>query len=90
MNIAEIRTKYLEYFKARKHVVIPSAPLVPQNDPTTLVVCARLADPAYTVTFDTLVPDADIAVVEYALNTRPRKRLKWRTPLEARGGALRG
>ena len=36
MNIAEIRTKYLEYFKARKHVVIPSAPLVPQNDPTTL------------------------------------------------------
>ena len=36
MNINEIRTKYLEYFEARKHVVIPSAPLVPQNDPTTL------------------------------------------------------
>jgi alanyl-tRNA synthetase len=36
MNIAEIRTKYIEYFKARKHVEIPSASLVPQNDPTTL------------------------------------------------------
>ncbi|MBI4087935.1 alanine--tRNA ligase [Candidatus Kaiserbacteria bacterium] len=36
MNINEIRTKYFEYFKAQKHVVIPSAPLVPQNDPTTL------------------------------------------------------
>lgn len=36
----------------------------------------------------TLVPDADIAAVEYALNTRPRKRLKWRTPLEVWSGAL--
>jgi alanyl-tRNA synthetase len=36
MNINEVRTKYFEYFKARGHVVIPSASLVPQNDPTTL------------------------------------------------------
>ena len=36
MNISEIRAKYLEYFKARGHAVIPSASLVPQNDPTTL------------------------------------------------------
>ena len=36
MTINEIRTKYLEFFKARGHIVIPSAPLVPQNDPTTL------------------------------------------------------
>lgn len=36
----------------------------------------------------TLVPAADIAAVEYALNTRPRKRLKWRTPLEVWSGAL--
>jgi alanyl-tRNA synthetase len=38
MNINEIRTKYLEFFKARGHVIIPSASLVPQNDPTTLFV----------------------------------------------------
>ncbi len=36
----------------------------------------------------TLIPDADIAAVEYALNTRPRKRLKWKTPLEVWSGAL--
>ncbi len=36
MTINEIRTKYFEYFKARGHTVIPSASLVPQNDPTTL------------------------------------------------------
>ena len=36
MTINEIRTKYLEFFKACGHTIIPSAPIVPQNDPTTL------------------------------------------------------
>lgn len=36
MTAQEIRTKYLEFFKARGHKVIPRALLVPQNDPTTL------------------------------------------------------
>ena len=36
MTAAQIRQKYLDFFKARGHVVIPSSPLVPENDPTTL------------------------------------------------------
>ena len=36
MTVNEIRAKYLAYFEARKHTIIPSAPIVPQNDPTTL------------------------------------------------------
>lgn len=36
MNAQEIRTKYLEFFKDRGHVVIPRANLVPKEDPTTL------------------------------------------------------
>lgn len=32
----DIRAKYLKFFKDRGHVEIPSAPLVPENDPTTL------------------------------------------------------
>jgi len=36
MNAQEIRKAYLEYFKSKKHVIIPRANLVPQNDPTTL------------------------------------------------------
>ncbi len=36
MTPNEVRTKYLEFFKARGHAIIPSAPLVPENDPTTL------------------------------------------------------
>ncbi|MEK7091262.1 MAG: alanine--tRNA ligase [Patescibacteria group bacterium] len=32
----DIRAKYIKFFKDRGHVEIPSAPLVPENDPTTL------------------------------------------------------
>jgi IS30 family transposase len=39
--------------------------------------------------FDT-IPDEDIRLVEYLLNNRPRKRLGWRTPLEALSVALGG
>lgn len=32
----ELRKKYLDFFAANGHAVIPGAPLVPNNDPTTL------------------------------------------------------
>lgn len=36
MKVNEIRSKYLEFFVAREHAIVPSASLVPENDPTTL------------------------------------------------------
>jgi len=36
MQLSEIRKKYLDFYTARGHVVIPSASLIPENDPTTL------------------------------------------------------
>ncbi len=33
---ADIRQKYLDFFKSKWHVIIPSAPVVPENDPTVL------------------------------------------------------
>lgn len=36
------------------------------------------------------ITDEEIGVIEFALNTRPRKRLGWKTPLQVWGGALRG
>lgn len=36
MKSAEVRRRFIEFYKKRGHVVIPSAPLVPENDPTTL------------------------------------------------------
>jgi alanyl-tRNA synthetase len=36
MTVNELRKKYLEYFKQKGHKIIPSASLIPENDPTTL------------------------------------------------------
>src|SRR3989338_7552274 len=36
MTLNEIRSKYLAYMEKQGHVIIPSASLVPENDPTTL------------------------------------------------------
>ena len=36
MNALELRNKYLDYFKRHGHKVIPSAPLIPENDPSVL------------------------------------------------------
>ena len=36
MTVAEVRSKYLAFFKERGHTIIPSAPIVPGNDSTTL------------------------------------------------------
>ncbi len=35
-NSKEIRQKFLDFFKTKNHSIIPSAPLVPENDPTAL------------------------------------------------------
>ena len=36
MTTADIRAKFLEFFKQNGHAVIPSASLIPENDPTVL------------------------------------------------------
>lgn len=42
MKANEIREKFLEFFKAKGHTVIPSASLVPENDPTVLFTTAGM------------------------------------------------
>ena len=42
MTAKEIRQKYLEFFKEKGHSVIPSAPLLPENDPTVLFTTAGM------------------------------------------------
>lgn len=36
MTLSEVRSRFLAFYKARGHAVIPSAPIVPESDPTTL------------------------------------------------------
>ena len=42
MKAIEIRKKYLEFFKKHGHTVIPSAPLIPENDPSVLFTTAGM------------------------------------------------
>jgi alanyl-tRNA synthetase len=42
MKAEEIVKKYLEFFKERGHAVIPSAPLIPKEDPSTLFITAGM------------------------------------------------
>ena len=41
-SLNDIRSTFLDYFGGRDHAVTPSAPLVPQNDPTLLFVNAGM------------------------------------------------
>ena len=42
MKAIEIRKKYLEFFQKHGHAVIPSAPLIPENDPSVLFTTAGM------------------------------------------------
>ena len=42
MNAIELRRKYIEFFEKHGHKAIPSAPVVPENDPTVLFTTAGM------------------------------------------------
>lgn len=42
MKSSEIRQRYLKFFEKRGHVIIPSASLVPENDPSSLFTTAGM------------------------------------------------
>jgi len=42
MNAAEIRTKFTEYFEKQGHIVLPSSPVVPGDDPTLMFTNAGM------------------------------------------------
>lgn len=36
MTVSDVRARFLAFYEKRRHAIIPSAPIVPGNDPTTL------------------------------------------------------
>lgn len=42
MLTGQIRTHFLDYFRQQQHIIVPSAPLIPQGDPTLLFVNAGM------------------------------------------------
>ena len=43
MKSKEIRSKFLEFFKSKEHLVVPSAPMVVKNDPTLMFINSGMA-----------------------------------------------
>ncbi|NLJ55810.1 MAG: alanine--tRNA ligase [Firmicutes bacterium] len=43
MKSSEIRAKFLDFFRGKDHLVLPSFSLVPQNDPSLLLIGAGMA-----------------------------------------------
>ncbi|MBV9979106.1 alanine--tRNA ligase [Bradyrhizobium sp.] len=41
-SLADVRSSFVEYFRARGHEIVPSSPLVPRNDPTLLFTNAGM------------------------------------------------
>src|SRR6202166_4813512 len=41
-SLKDIRSSFLEFFRAREHEIVPSSPLVPRNDPTLLFTNAGM------------------------------------------------
>ncbi|MFA6603077.1 MAG: alanine--tRNA ligase, partial [Candidatus Shapirobacteria bacterium] len=42
MTAADLKAKFVEFFKQNGHIEIPSASLIPENDPTTLFISAGI------------------------------------------------
>ena len=42
-SLNELREKYLSFFESKEHLRMPSFPLVPQNDPSILLINAGMA-----------------------------------------------
>ncbi len=43
MQTSVIRELFLDYFNSKDHLIVPSFPLIPQNDPTLLLIGAGMA-----------------------------------------------
>ncbi len=65
----ELRQKFLDFFKEKGHVVIPSASLVPENDPSVLFTTAGMQQfkPFYTKPED--APSIRVASIQLCVRT---------------------
>ena len=41
-TVSDVRSAFLEYFRGQGHIVLPSSPLVPHNDPTLMFTNAGM------------------------------------------------
>lgn len=69
MKSGELRENFLEFFRERGHRVIPSASLLPENDPTVLFTTAGMQQFKRFYLFPDEAPSARIASCQKCLRT---------------------
>ncbi len=69
MKSSEIRRVFLDFFREKDHLVLPSFPLVPQNDPTLLLVGAGMAPLKPYFTGEKTPPHARVATCQKCVRT---------------------
>lgn len=70
MKSSELRQKYLDFFSQKEHLVVKSAPLVPVNDPTLLLINAGMAPLKPYFLDPTKAPNRRMASVQKCLRTK--------------------
>ena len=69
MKSNEIRDVFLHFFKQKEHLILPSFPLVPQNDPTLLLIGAGMAPLKTYFTGEKQPPSKRIATCQKCVRT---------------------
>jgi alanyl-tRNA synthetase len=70
LKSSELRQKYLDFFSQKEHLVVKSAPLVPVNDPTLLLINAGMAPLKPYFLDPTKAPNRRMASVQKCLRTK--------------------
>ncbi|MDW7650704.1 MAG: alanine--tRNA ligase [Bacillota bacterium] len=71
----DIRSTFLEFFKSKEHLVLPSFSLIPQNDPTLLMVGAGMAPLKPYFTGEKTPPNPRVATCQKCVRTPDIERV---------------
>lgn len=75
MQSKDIRSKFLDFFKGKDHLVLPSFSLIPQNDPTLLLVGAGMAPLKPYFTGEKKPPHPRVATCQKCVRTPDIERV---------------
>lgn len=69
LGLHEIRKEYLEFFKGKEHLVLPSFSLIPQNDKSLLLIGAGMAPMKKYFTGEALPPQNRVTTCQKCIRT---------------------
>ena len=67
MKAIDIRNKYLSFFEKHGHKIIPSAPLIPENDPSVLFTTAGMQPLVPYLLGENILKEQDLQIIKNVL-----------------------